>query len=182
MMRRMLFIGLLFCAFAAVICHCKQAEQNRCVMSAIATFELLPISSIGALKQASVAPAHNLHDFRKQNAREIVQYRWSGWVLSTLLEYLGEERGVDLTRSSFDDLAQHLQATLGTSCFVLTHEHRQLYEAKLNASDYRDDELRDYYNTFNEVDAPDSGRPMLDGVRALRDALRSIDDQSIVLM
>ena len=148
-------------------------------MSAIATFHLMAKASVDGLKTVAVG---QLAAFLDSNAREVVQYDWSGWVFGTLLTYLDEERNIDLTKSSFDDLCALLTSNLGATCFVLTHEHLLSFESKLDPHDYREAELRDYYNDFNETDEPDAGRPMLDGIRSLRDALRQIDDKSIVLL
>jgi len=65
---------------------------------------------------------------------------------------------------------------------MLTQAHKQSYLAKLEQEPFREDQLRDYYNAFNEVSEPDSGKPMLDGVRAFREALAQVDENAVVLL
>lgn len=158
-------------------------------MSAIASFELLPKSMIEPLKQAAVPvkrgwfskPKDGFHDFLKTHAREIVDYKWSGFSFTALIEFLAERRGIDLTKSSYDYLSNFLTETRGAAYFVLTPEHRRDYLARLKVDDYSAKELWDYNTEFNGAEDENAGQPMLDGIKALHDALAQVDDSSIVL-
>ncbi len=42
--------------------------------------------------------------------------------------------------------------------------------------------MRDYCNKFNGSSEADAGKPMLDGIRAIHDSLRQLDDDSVILL
>ena len=155
-------------------------------MSAIATFELLPTASINELRAAAeLKPTRGggaFADFMKAHAREVASYPWSGWVMATLLPYLEEKHGIDLMNSAYDDLSTHLSATQGSTYFVLTNDHRRDYLAKLDPTAFQVSELRDYYNMFTASNEPNAGKPMLDGIKALSEALGHVDKTSIVML
>ena len=48
----------------------------------------------------------------------VAEYRWSGYVLATLLPYLEEKQQIDLMKS--DELAAFLTNTTGTTHFIFT--------------------------------------------------------------
>jgi hypothetical protein len=159
------------------------------MMSAIASFELLPKALIEQLKAAAVPakggwlkkPTDNFHDFLTAHAREVVDYRWSGWSFTALLSYLDEKRGIDLAKSSYDELTTFLTNVRGSAYFVLTSEHRRDYLTRLNVEDYNADELSAYNQDFNGSEEENAGQPMLDGIKALNDALSQVDDDTIIL-
>jgi hypothetical protein len=84
-------------------------------MSATASFILVPKARLPELQERAT-PKKPLFgrakdtywDFVRQSGREVATYRWSGYVLSTLLCWLQEVRQIDLLKSSFDDLAGSL--------------------------------------------------------------------------
>jgi hypothetical protein len=152
-------------------------------MSAIAPFIRLPIGDIGGLCAAAVhgAGRGGYDDFLERHGREVVDYRWSGWVFGTLLAYLDERHGIDLTQSSHDELSKFLTKTRGATHFVLTDDHRRAYFDALDPGKFSQAALRDYYNEFNEADEDELGEAMLDGIRAIRQSLASVDENSVVL-
>lgn len=158
-------------------------------MSAIASFELLPKTLIDQLRAAAVPskggwfkkPTDNFHDFLKANAREVVQYNWSGWTFSALLSFLDEKRGIELTKSSYDKLSKFLTDTRGSAYFILTPEHRRDYLARLDVGSYSVEELWEYSQDFNGDEDENAGETMLDGIKALHDALSQIDGDSIIV-
>lgn len=50
-----------------------------------------------------------------------------------------------------------------------------------SVTDFSEEALRDSYNEFNEVDEPDSDRPMLDGIRSFARCLDAVEDGSVVV-
>jgi hypothetical protein len=159
-------------------------------MSAIASFILLPKSALPELRKAAVpkkrffffgALKYRFRDFLRTRGREVASYDWSGYVIATVLPYL-EERGIDLMKSEYDELSSHLSKAQQSTCFILTPAHQQAYLARLSPELYAEAELRDYANEFNGSSEAGAGKPMLDGIRAIRDSLRQLDDDSVILI
>ena len=142
-------------------------------MSAIASFIKLPASAAEELRT-------DYDECVEDRGQEVADYGWSGYVLGTLLPYL-LEHDIDLTRSSYGDLATHLCHTRGATVLILTPTHKEAYLAKLSPTQFSVDELRDYFNNFNACDEQEIGEAMLDGITALQESLMSLDDDSIIL-
>jgi hypothetical protein len=157
-------------------------------MSAIAEFIKLPKTALEGLSKAAIpkkslfgSPRDTYHDYLRGNGEEVAEYRWSGYVLATLLPYLEEKHQIDLMKSEYDVLATTLTTARRATHFVFTNNLRLKYLDKLNALSVPEEELRDYYNEFNATKESDAGKPMLDGVKTLRDALNRVDESSVVL-
>jgi hypothetical protein len=157
-------------------------------MSAVALFIKLPKAALDGLRKAAVpqkrffgAPRDNYHDYLRKHGERVVNYQWSGYVLSTLLPYLEEKHQIDLMKSECDDLADFLTKTRGATYFILTNELRIKYADRLQSDSYSEQELRDYFNKFNESDEPEMGVAMLDGIKAFQQALSRIDESSVVV-
>jgi hypothetical protein len=118
----------------------------------------------------------------EEHGEEIVTYPFSGYVLMTLLPYLEERHGIELMESEYDRAAGALSAESGMTHFVFTNALKTAHLAKLTTLSLPREELRDYYNEFNAADEPDAGEPMLDAVRAVREALNYVDDSSVVVL
>lgn len=157
-------------------------------MSAIASFVLLPKSALAELRKAATPKKRffggvkdHFHDFLRLRGRHAATYDWSGYVVATLLPFL-VERGVDLMKSEYDELSSFLTKERGSSCFILTPAHQRAYLSKLSTESFSEAEMRDYCNEFNASSEPEAGKPMLDGVRAIHESLRQLDDESVVLL
>ena len=157
-------------------------------MSAIASFIILPKSALPELREAAVpkkgffgGAKDRFHDFLRTRGREATSYEWSGYVLATVLPFL-EERKIDLMRSEHDDLSSHLSRERKSTCFIFTSGHKSAYLAQLSPESYSEAELRDYCNEFNGSSDDDAGKPMIDGIRAIHESLRQLDDGSVVLL
>jgi hypothetical protein len=157
-------------------------------MSAIASFILLPKSALPELRDAAVPKKgifggvkDRFHDFLRTRGREAASYGWSGYVLATVLPFL-EERQVNLMKSEHDDLSSHLSQQRKNTCFIFTPEHKRAYLTLLSPGSYSEAELRDYCNEFTGSSEAEAGKPMLDGIRAIHDSLRQLDDESVILL
>jgi hypothetical protein len=113
--------------------------------------------------------------------RRVGEYPWSGYVLATLLSYLQERRKIDLMRSEFDMLSARLTEERRSTHFILTDQHSH-WIADLAPENFSTDELRDYFNDFNESNESGVGQAMLDGIRFIRGALTQIDAQNLVVL
>ena len=157
-------------------------------MSAIASFILLPKSALPDLREAAVPKKSffggvkdRFHDFLRARGREATIYDWSGYVIATVLPYL-KKRQIVLMKSEHDELSSYLSNERKSTCFIFTPAHKQAYLAQLSPESYSETELRDYCNEFNGSSEADAGTPMLDGIRAIHDSLRQLDDDSVVLL
>jgi hypothetical protein len=148
------------------------------VVSAIASATLLPKSVVSALAQATALPSFEL---LAQQGHSIGSYEHSGYVLATLLPYLEESRGVALMSSEFDAVARSLSQQYGATCFVFTDAHRE-WLPKLDPETFSEQDLRDYFNAFNETSDSDAGVPMLDGVWFLREVVAALEPTTVGLL
>jgi len=160
-------------------------------MSAIALFFQLPKSAFQTLREAaapkkqrfgSAKDNDNYWAYLQQNGREVADYRWSGYVMGSVLDWLQEEHQIDLKKSPHDELSSFLSKARGSTHCVLSVEHRRAYLERLEPSAFSSEHFRRYYNEFHGTDERDIGDSMTDGIGALRQALMSLDDNSIVLL
>jgi len=157
-------------------------------VSTIASFTRLPLGALPGLRDEAIpkkrflkSPLDTYPEYLATHGQEVVEYPWPGFVLATLLVFLEEEFQIDLMKSAHDELATFLAEARRATTFVLALEHKEKYLEKL-AAPVSADRLRDYYNGFNEVDEPDSGVPMQDGIRAFREALEQVDENSVIVL
>jgi hypothetical protein len=113
--------------------------------------------------------------------REVAEYRWSGYVLATLLQYLEEKHQIDLMKSEYDELAAFLTNTTGATHFIFTPSQRTAFLNRLEPKSFSEEEVRQYFNEFNATNEQEIGRAMLDGVNALHESLGQIEDSSVVV-
>jgi hypothetical protein len=158
-------------------------------MSAVAVSFVVPRTALDGLRQAAVrkrswfsAPKDTYWDYLRANGWPIADYRWSGYVLATVLEWLQEKHGIDLMTSSEDDLANLLNKARGATHFVLPVEHRMTYLERLDPAAFSADEFRGYYNAFHETDEKDLGTSMQDGIAMLKQLLSAVDENSLALL
>ncbi|HTE17448.1 MAG TPA: hypothetical protein VK689_03580 [Armatimonadota bacterium] len=159
-------------------------------MSAIASFTLLSSAALRGLRDAAVPrkrswfqrPQDTFHDYLEKHGREIAVLQLSGWVLHTALDYLQERHQIDLMHSEHDELARYLSEERGASYFVLTPAQSVGYIQRLDPKDFGEDELRAYFNEFYEDDQPDAGKWMLECIRVLRDSLRQLEPDCVILL
>jgi hypothetical protein len=156
-------------------------------MSAVASFVRIPVASLEELRSTAVPKKRffggvrdDMPHFLSQTGRAVAEYRWSGYVIATVLVYL-KSLGIDLMRSSYHELGDFLSKSRGVTAFVMSNEQRIQYSDALQRA-FSEEELCAYYNQFNETSETGAGRPMLDGIVALRDALSAIDADSVVLI
>jgi hypothetical protein len=83
--------------------------------------------------------------------------------------------------SEHNALSEALSKACGATHFILTNAHRIRSLDKLDGLSLTEEDLRDYYNEFNQAHEPDVGKPMLDGVKAFRQALGRLDESSVLI-
>lgn len=143
-------------------------------MSAIAQFIRLPIEILEQLDST------NDDRILEREGQSAASYEGSGYVLATLLPYL-DENGIPLMESPYSTLASQLSRSRGESVFIFTMEHREAYLPRLSPEHFAVDELRDYFNDFNEDDDPESGQAMLEAIASIRESLASVGADSVIV-
>lgn len=156
-------------------------------MSMVASFIKLPTAALEGLRAAAVPkerqagnPYDNYYDYLAKHGQEVANYEWDGYVLATVLPCLDEKCQMALMRSDYDELGTFLAKSLHASYFIFTNAHKQAYLAKLSEP-FSEQALCDYYNEFNETQETEAGKPMLDGIQALRQSLAALDENSVIV-
>lgn len=171
----------------AIVSVCSLARPSshwQVFMSAIASFWLLQKNAIGGLRAAAEqgdAYADAYHHYLHQHGREVASYRWSGYFIGTLLSYLPNKCGIKL-RSSDPDLSMALTEATGVTHIIFNNNHKMSYLDKLCPEQFSGRALHDFFNEFNAAREVDVSGPMLDGIRAIREALAAIDEETIVVV
>ena len=157
-------------------------------MSATASFICIPKTTLDELRRAATPkkrwfgkPKDQYWEFLKQHGREVSEYKWSGFILATLLCHLQKQK-IDLMHSDFDELSTFLTKKRGFTHCIFTEEHKQAHLPGLDPAAFSEQALRDYYNAFNGASEPDIGKPMLDGIRAIQESLQRLEAGSVVVL
>ena len=142
----------------------------------------LPIVQAAASPRRCIVrrPSDEFWDVLGRETITRFEYAWSGYVLATLLRYL-DEQGIDLTHSDHDEVASAISQTREGSVLVLTSDHRERYEARLDPSAFDGAVLRRYYEEFNETAAEGVDYAMLDGIAFFRDTLAPLESAIVAV-
>ena len=143
----------------------------------------LPIVQAAARPRKRIrrGPSDEFWDVLGRETITRIEYSWSGYVLATLLPYLGEQ-GIDLMHSDHDEVASTLSQTPEDPVFVLTSDHRERYLARLDPSRFDGAMLRLYYEEFNETAAEGVDYAMLDGIAFFRDTLEPLESAIVAVI
>jgi hypothetical protein len=148
-------------------------------MSSIASFLLVQERDLPGLRQA--ATPERFWKYVEKHGKPTVDFGGSGHIFGTLFCYLEERRGVDLMKAPRDDLASFLPEAMTSTVFLFTGDHRERCWTSLDPASFDQGELRSYYEEFTETDEPEAGAAMLDGIKALHDALGAITANTVVV-
>ncbi|MBV8280423.1 MAG: hypothetical protein JO170_34885 [Verrucomicrobia bacterium] len=144
-------------------------------MSAIASFIYLPAAALDQLRT-------DYDQCLKEKGKSGTDYNGSGYLFTTLLPYLNGQ-GIDLMRSSSQaELAQELSGARDAAIFIFTPDQRARFLGRLSPGQFSAEQLRDYYNAFNETNEPDAGEAMLSGIEFLCRSLAGLDDASVAVL
>lgn len=156
-------------------------------MSAIASFIKLPKTALDGLRQVAVPkkrlfgkPRDGYLNYLQRHGQRVADYQWSGYVLGTLLPYLGEQHHITLMDSEYGELGQFLTDSRNATHFIFTDAHKRAFLTKLEGQ-FSEQAMGEYFREFNETDDPDAGKWMLDGIRAFRQSLSALDEDSVIV-
>jgi len=159
-------------------------------MSQLAQFFVVERDAVPALVEAAqTKPKRGL--FRKAEDpfpdafRELTRplddgFGWSGYYFAVLLPYL-DEKGTELTDSELDGSAATLSEAQGATTLIFTSARKEQL-ARLDPEAHGEEELRRYFEEFNEYEDPEAGRAMRDALAALRQHISGLDDSLVLLL
>jgi hypothetical protein len=113
-------------------------------------------------------------------ARELDTFDWSGYYFAVLLPYL-DEKDVPLMDSEFDAAASAIGEAQEAVSFIFTPAHKAYLE-QLRPDVHSEDELRRFFEEFNEYEDPDAGRAMQAALAGLHRHIGDLDDSSVLLL
>ena len=161
-------------------------------MSAIADFRIIETSKLNQLrdnaeikiekKLFSKKTIDNYWDFLNANSKRLKDFDSSGYIFTNLLVFLEEKKGIDLMKSKHDDIADDIIKKRQNGTFILTYDHRQQYLDKLNPDNFTTNELIDFNKEFSEEDDPELAKAEIEGIKALRDSLELLNDDTKVIL
>lgn len=160
-------------------------------MSQLAQFYDVERDALPALVDAAqTKPKQGL--FRRKSARPFSEvfgeltrpldddFGWSGYYFAVLLAYL-DEKGVEVTDSALDRSAEALSNAQGATMLVFPPaDGEQL--ARLEPEAHDEEELRRYFEEFNECEEPEAGRAMRAALGDLHRHISGLDDSSVLLL
>jgi translation initiation factor 2B subunit (eIF-2B alpha/beta/delta family) len=85
-------------------------------------------------------------------------------------------------KSKHDDIADDIIKKRQNGTFILTYDHRQQYLDKLNPDNFTTNELIDFNKEFSEEDDPELAKAEIEGIKALRDSLELLNDDTKVIL
>ncbi len=162
-------------------------------MSAIADFRLIDVGKLNELRnnaeikveqkifeKKTIDPYWNYLDL---NSRQLKDFEYSGYIFADLLVFLNENKGIDLLKGKYGDIANQISESRQNFTTILTYEHREAYLNKLNPDNFTVDELISFNKDFSEQEDPVLAEAELAGIKALRESLELLkDDNQIVLL
>ena len=149
-------------------------------MTATATFTLLPIDRLEALCVA--AEAGQLTAFRKSEGKTAAPFAGDGRIFGTVFAYLDEVHGINLSSSEYDETTARVSEATGSSCFLLTLDHRNEHYDALDLARFPKAELQEFHDDVNETEQPGAGAAMWNAIRALRESMSRLDETRVTLL
>ena len=162
-------------------------------MSAIADFRLIETSKLNELqdnaeikiekKLFSKKTIDTYWEYLNSNSKKLKDFGYSGYIFADLLIFLAENKGIDLLKSKYDDIANSIVERRQNSTIILTYDQRQAYLDKLDADKFSTDELIAFNKDFSENDDPELAKAEIEGIKALQYSLDLLTgDNQVVLL
>lgn len=161
-------------------------------MSVIADFRLVQISKLNELlsnaeikiekKLFSKKVIDNYWNYLDSNSKKLADFNESGYIFANLLIFLEARRGIDLLKGKYDDIANSIVEKRQNSTFIFTYEHTQAYASKLNPDHFTLNELIEFNKEFSEESDPQLAEAEIEGIKALRNHLELLTDDSQVIL
>jgi len=162
-------------------------------MSAIADFRIIETSRLNELvdnaeiktvkKFFSKKITDNYWDYLNANSKKLKEFGYSGYIFANLLIFLTENKGIDLLKSDYDEIANVISEKRQNSTIIFTHSHRQTFLDKLDSDNFNLEELITFNKNFSEDDDPELAKAELEGIRALQESLAQLNgDNQVVLL
>jgi hypothetical protein len=161
-------------------------------MSAVASFYLLDASKLDELKQNaeiivkkglfSRKLTDNYWGYLANNATKLESLEGSGYVYANLFIFLQEERNIDLLTGQFDKIADELTEMRGSSHFLFTQKHKQLFQPKLDPGLFSLSEIQNFNQAFSEEGDEETAAQTLEAIKVLHDNLGKLEKDNELLL
>ncbi len=161
-------------------------------MSAIADFRLIETSRLNELrdnaevkiekKLFSSKKIDNYWNYLNSNSKKLSDFEYSGYIFADLFIFLAENKGIDLLKTQYDDIANSIAESRQNSTFFLTYDQRQAYLGKLDVNMFSTDELIAFNSDFSGNDDPELAKAEIEGIRSLRDSLAQLTGDNHVIL
>ena len=162
-------------------------------MSAIADFRLIETSKLNELRDNAEIKIEkklfgkktidNYWEYLNSNSTKLRDFGYSGYIFANLLIFLAENKGIDLLKSKYDDIADSIVERRQNSTIILTYDQRQAYLDKLDADKFSTAELIVFNKEFSEDDDPELAKAEIEGIKALPHSLNQLTgDHQVVLL
>jgi hypothetical protein len=159
-------------------------------MSQIATLQIIPDSSIAAIRAAATPQRAGWFGKTKdvfwetlhKLGPDVLNLEWSGYAMIVLFEFLREQRGFDFAKVDGHPLADFLSKSRGSYFAVFDPEVAQAFSQRLPSANLSDSELAKFANEFSETDEADAGEPLLGAAKSLAMALAQVKTGSFGLL
>jgi hypothetical protein len=116
------------------------------------------------------------------NQPVVASSEWKPYPLLVLTEWL-RERGIKLDPPrEFDEAVTRIGTRWDASVVLVTVEHKRRYQRRLQRLKVDRDELRDYYNDFNEESWPEAGTAMADWLRIVKASIAATNPRRSVVI
>jgi hypothetical protein len=159
-------------------------------MSQIATLQIVPESSIAAIRAA--AEPQKAGWFRKSKdvfwdtlhdiAPDVLNLDWSGYAMFVLFEFLREKRGFNFAGVDDHRLAEFLSKARRSYFAVFDSDVAGAFASKLETAILSEVELAAFANHFSGTDDADAGKSLLGAAQSLKAALAQVRHGSIGLL
>jgi hypothetical protein len=161
-------------------------------MSAIADFRLIEISRLNELKEkAEIKVQRKLFrkiiidqywDFLQAHSDRLKDFDWSGYVFADLLVFLAKKHGIQLDQGEYQSIAEEITSKREMGTLILTYDHKRKYMNELSPERFSLEELIAFNKEFSEDDDPELAKAELEGIKALRENLEAIEDDTRVVI
>jgi hypothetical protein len=159
-------------------------------MSAIASFYLVSNDNLARLKELATQPAARVSadpywEFLFENARELEQYKWSGYVIGSEVYFYLKSRVGELDEFCDTELTDYFCQARGSSIFVFRPEAATRL-AQLIASNWPDESSLAVFLNSPEMTSPNQEvvplEAVFDGLEILKSWLAQVDATHVGLL
>ncbi len=161
-------------------------------MSAIAEFRLIEVSKLEELRSVAEIKVEkklfskkvidNYWNFLNNNSKRLKDFNQSGYVFADLLIFLEENKGIDLFKGEYENIANEIAKKRENTTLVFSFDQKKRYLNDLDPEKFSLAELIEFNKGFSENDDPELAKAELEGIKLLRESLEQLSDNGHVII